>query len=300
MTRDEFHHGKFAAKFVLSTAIFVSCMASGNAYSSGEEPSMSKAQTATPMPVSFEDLLALPNEGTPPQTVPYGQAVEQSLLHFQSPIPARATLLVIHGGCWSNAYDRQHLIPMARTLALAGYNVWLAEYRRVGDAGGGWPGTLDDIALAIQRVAALGGEAPWLVGHSAGGHLALWAAADPALPLKGVVALAAITNLAQYAQQEGSCPSMVAKFLGGSPESLPDRYAQVTVHDKVFLKPINLILGEADPIVSPDQLAGFAETNTQIIAESGHFDLVYPGTPAFDQVIETLRNLIQIGSYGDD
>ena len=252
------------------------------------------------MPVSFEDLLALPNEGTSPQTVPYGPAVEQSLLHFQSPIPARATLLVIHGGCWSNAYDRQHLIPMARTLALAGYNVWLAEYRRVGDAGGGWPGTLDDIALAIQRVATLGGEAPWLVGHSAGGHLALWAAADPALPLKGVVALAAITNLAQYAQQEGSCPSMVAKFLGGSPESLPDRYAQVTVHDKVFLKPINLILGEADPIVSPDQLAGFAETNTQIIAESGHFDLVYPGTPAFDQVIETLRNLIQIGSYGDD
>ena len=191
------------------------------------------------------------------------------------------------------------MIPLARALAPAGYNVWLAEYRRVGDAGGGWPGTLDDIALATQRVAALGGEAPWLMGHSAGGHLALWAAADPALHLKGVVALAAISNLAQYAEQEGSCPSMVGKFLGESVESvesLPDRYAQVTVHDKVLLKPINLILGEADPIVSPDQLAGFAETNTQLIAESGHFDLVYSGTPASDQVIEALRNLIQIES----
>ncbi|MDG1013025.1 MAG: alpha/beta hydrolase [Luminiphilus sp.] len=279
----------------MSTALFLSCMASGNAYSSGEEPSISKAQTATSMPVSFEDLLALPNEGTPPQTVPYGPAVEQSLLHFQSPIPARATLLVIHGGCWSNAYDRQHARPMARALAHAGYDVWLAEYRRVGDPGGGWPGTLDDIARAIQHVATLSGEQPWLIGHSAGGHLALLAATDPTLPLKGVLALAAITNLATYARQEGSCPSMVAEFLGGPPESHPDRYTLATVHDKTFLKPIGLILGEADAIVGPDQLTGFAETNTQIIEKSGHFDLIYPATAAFGQVLKALENLTQTG-----
>ena len=300
MTRDEFHHGTFAASLYLSTAILLSCMASGGAYSSSEEPTMSIAQTAVSMPVSFEDLTALPIGNNASQTIPYGPATQQSLLHFQSSAPARATLLVIHGGCWSNAYDRQHVIPMARALALAGYNVWLAEYRRVGDAGGGWPGTLDDIALAAQRVAALSGEAPWLVGHSAGGHLALWAAADRKIPLKGVVALAAITNLARYAQQEGSCPSMVAKFLGGPPESLPDRYALATVHDKTFIKPIRLMLGEADPIVGQDQLAGFNESNTQIIAESGHFDLVHPATAAFQQVIETLNELTQTGGPDDD
>ncbi|MDG1012288.1 MAG: alpha/beta hydrolase [Luminiphilus sp.] len=300
MNRDIQHQSRFTALLFLNAVVLLGGMASSSALPSDMDPSIPSDNVAVTMPVSFDDLTALPSGGTAPQSFAYGQAAQQSLLRFPPPTIPRGTLLIIHGGCWSNAYDRQHLIPMARALALAGYNVWLAEYRRVGDAGGGWPGTLDDIALAIQRVAVLGGEAPWLVGHSAGGHLALWAAADPALPLKGVVTLAAITNLAQYAQQEGSCPSMVAKFLGGSPESLPDRYAQVTVHDKVFLKPIHLILGEADPIVSQGQLAGFTETNTQIIAESGHFDLVYPGTPAFDQVIETLRNLIQIGSYGDD
>jgi acetyl esterase/lipase len=248
------------------------------------------------MPVSFDDLLALANDGTAPQTFSYGQAAQQSLLRFHSPASTRGTLLIIHGGCWSNAYDRQHATPMARALAQVGYDVWLAEYRRVGDPGGGWPGSVTDIVLATQQVAALSGDHPWLIGHSAGGHLALLSATDPTLPIKGTLALAAITNLATYARQEGSCQSMVTEFMEGPPESHPDRYTSASVHNKVFPKPTHLILGEADAIVGPDQLTGLSDTSTQMIAESGHFDLIHPATAAFEQVLKALEYLMQTGS----
>ena len=300
MTRGGFHHQRFAALLFLSAAILVGWLGSGNVSASSPEATSSKAQPPIPMPVSFQDLLALPIGETPPQTVIYGPAPQQTLLHFPSALETHVNLLLVHGGCWSNAYDRQHAIPMARALAGAGYNVWLAEYRRVGDPGGGWPGSVDDIASATQKIAALSEEPPWLVGHSAGGHLALLTAADPTLPIQGVLALAAITNLATYAGQEGSCPSMVAEFLGGPPESHPDRYTLATVHNKTFLKPMRLILGEVDTIVGPDQLTGFAETNTKIIAKSGHFDLIHPATTAFGQVLKTLENLTQTGPNSDD
>ena len=295
MNRDIQHQSRFTALLFLNAVVLLGGMASSSALPSDMDPSIPSDNVAVTMPVSFDDLTALPSGGTAPQSFAYGQAAQQSLLRFPPPTIPRGTLLIIHGGCWSNAYDRQHARPMARALAHAGYDVWLAEYRRVGDPGGGWPGTLDDIARAIQHVATLSGEQPWLIGHSAGGHLALLAATDPTLPLKGVLALAAITNLATYARQEGSCPSMVAEFLGGPPESHPDRYTLATVHDKTFLKPIGLILGEADAIVGPDQLTGFAETNTQIIEKSGHFDLIHPATAAFDQVLKALENLTQTG-----
>lgn len=300
MNRDGSHCQKFATPLVLSAAILVGWLTSGNVSASSPETTTSKTQSSISMPVSFQDLLTLPLEETPSKTVTYGPAPQQTLLHYPSAFEKPVTLLVVHGGCWSNAYDRQHAIPMARALARAGYNVWLAEYRRVGDPGGGWPGSANDIAQATQRVAALSGDQPWLIGHSAGGHLALLTAADPRLPLKGVLALAAITNLATYAAQEGSCPSMVAEFLGGPPASHPDRYTLATVHNKTLLKPIRLILGEVDAIVGPDQLTGFAETNTQVIAKSGHFDLIHPATRAFDQVLKTLETLTQTDRDSDD
>jgi acetyl esterase/lipase len=103
---------------------------------------------------------------------------------------AKAPLVVvIHGGFWRAAYDRLHSRPMANALAEAGYAVAVPEYRRVGSpGGGGWPGTFDDTAAMLDAVgglAAVVGADPrrtvW-IGHSAGGHLALWAAARHRLP----------------------------------------------------------------------------------------------------------------------
>lgn len=100
-------------------------------------------------------------------------------------------VVVLHGGFWRAAFDRKHVGPMAAALAAEGYLVCVPEFRRVGQAGGGWPGTFDDVAAAVDRLPLLvAAIAPGacdpgrllLLGHSAGAHLALWAAGRHLLP----------------------------------------------------------------------------------------------------------------------
>ena len=130
--------------------------------------------------------------------------------------------MFIHGGCWEAEYSLDHAGYAAAALATAGYVVWLPEYRRLGDAGGGWPGTFDDVGAAVDFVRALAESEPTVdttrvivAGHSAGGQLALWAGPTPRAsrasigggnsPLSpvGVVTLAAITDLAAYGAASG-------------------------------------------------------------------------------------------------
>ena len=145
--------------------------------------------------------------------------------------------VVLHGGYWQTQYGKLICRPLARALAASGYAAWNLEYRRLGSGrggGGGWPMTFTDVADGIDLLAEV--PAPLdlsrvsLVGHSAGGQLALWAAARPTLPLGGVgaaprvvatraVALAPVTNLARarvHAEQ----------LLGGTGVEVPERWAQ--------------------------------------------------------------------------
>src|SRR5439155_8576098 len=121
--------------------------------------------------------------------------------------------IVIHGGCWRSDYDLKHVGPLAGALTERGIATWTIEYRRIGDPGGGWPGTFEDVAQAADHLRALARRYPLdlhhvvAIGHSAGGHLALWLAARPGLPpdaalasadplpISGVVGLAAISDL---------------------------------------------------------------------------------------------------------
>ena len=94
---------------------------------------------------------------------------------------AAPVVVLVHGGCWLADYDIAHIRPLAAALAKNGFAVWAPEYRRVGESGGGWPGTFVDIANGIDALATydeplLDRERIVLAGHSAGGHLALWAA----------------------------------------------------------------------------------------------------------------------------
>ena len=132
--------------------------------------------------------------------------------------------------------------PLADDLVARGYAAWNIEYRRVGQPGGGWPGTLEDVAAAIDKLAEVAATDADLdltrvsvVGHSAGGHLALWAAgrgalargtpgADPAVEVAAAVGLAPVTNLRMGATDRVGNGAVV-DFLGGSPEEFPDRYA---------------------------------------------------------------------------
>jgi acetyl esterase/lipase len=155
------------------------------------------------------------------------------------------TIVMLHGGFWRAAFDRMHVGPMAAALAAEGYPVCVPEFRRVGHADGGWPGTFDDVAAAADRLPALvAAVAPGVsdpgrllfAGHSAGGHLALWAAgrhllppgtpwhadANPAPKIGGVVALAPVSDLAAC-HRLGLGGGAAADLLGGGPEQHPQR-----------------------------------------------------------------------------
>jgi pimeloyl-ACP methyl ester carboxylesterase len=135
----------------------------------------------------------------PDLTVAYGVlGLQIADLYRASPDDDRCSGLVVllHGGFWRNRYDRSHLRPLAVALADRGFTVALPEFRRLGDAGGGFPGTFDDVLLALERLPGLVsgtwgsaslGPTTILVGHSAGAHLAIWsqAAVSPRRPVSG-------------------------------------------------------------------------------------------------------------------
>jgi acetyl esterase/lipase len=133
-------------------------------------------------------------------------------------------VVLLHGGFWRQEYDRSHLRPMAAALAADGVSVLLPEYRRVGGAGG-WPATFEDVRAVMAAGPSRAGSASVVVvGHSAGGQLALWAAVAAApVGLAGVVALAPVADLAE-AHRLGLDDGAVDALLGGGPDDVPERY----------------------------------------------------------------------------
>ena len=238
-------------------------------------------------------------------------------------------VVFIHGGCWRAQYDLAHVAAAAAALAADGYATWTIEYRRLGDAGGGWPGTFDDVALAVDHVRALAAQFPRLdttrvvlMGHSAGGQLALWAAsrtaADASGPLHqggvpltvaGVVSLAGITDLATFGAASSGCNGAVTPLLGGNPTAVPDRYRAVSPTERVPLRvPVRLVHGDADAIVPLAQSRDFDAGNraaggsseVHVVAGAGHFDLVAPSADAWTTVLRALHSLVpRAASPGD-
>ena len=169
----------------------------------------------------------------------------------------------IHGGIWLAQYDIAHSRAQAHALAREGFAVWNVEYRRVGDDGGGWPGTFLDVATAadhlriIARSKALDLNRAIAMGHSAGGQLALWLASRSQLPIdsalfsadplrvRGVVALAPATELATL-QERGSYGGVVDQLLGGTPSEVGERYEWTMPSRRVPLGvPQRIIVGQA-------------------------------------------------------
>jgi acetyl esterase/lipase len=139
----------------------------------------------------------------------------------------------VHGGFWRQEYDRKHVRPLANALITHGLVVAVPEYRRTGGAGG-WPQTGDDVETAVAAAPGLIAEvAPgWvdpaapllLAGHSAGGHLALWAGLRLGLPVvDAIVALAPVADL-RFAAHERLDGDATALLLGGGPDDVPDAY----------------------------------------------------------------------------
>ena len=229
-------------------------------------------------------------------------------------------VVLIHGGCWRAQYDLKHIAPAAAAITSTGFATWTIEYSRIGDPNGGWPGTFDDVSHAIDHVRAIARQFPRidttrvvLVGHSAGGQLALWAASRrqneltglfrssiAPLHLAGVLSLAGITDLAAYGAQPGGCNAAVRLLMGGTATEVAGRYHSVSPVDRVPIgTPIRLVHGEADPIVPAAQSKDFlarAKTGGDIVQMdlvpgAGHFDLLSPKSEAWPVVMRNINAL---------
>jgi len=237
-------------------------------------------------PVSFGDVLQLRITEVA-QTQDYGSSSQNTIVNIGGSDSSRGAVTLIHGGCWSNAYDRNHTLPMAEALSTMGYDVWVPEYRRVGDEGGGWPGSLEDIVAAVEFVTDKTGQPTILVGHSAGGHLAL-RAAQTGLAIDGVVGLAPITDLVSYGAESGSCQSMVAPFMGDETYSPDASYRDASVTLNAINIPV-AVIGKEDPIVGASQIAVFDAVQVNTVDGAGHFDVIHPETEAFSAVVKALE-----------
>ena len=223
--------------------------------------------------------------------------------------PRRRTLLVaLHGGFWRAAYGLDHLRPFCAALAARGFAVASLEYLRLGEPGGGWPGTLEDIRAGCASLAA-GGQShslelsgALLVGHSAGGHLAMWAAARvPApggLPWVGVVGLAPVSDLVEASRL---CLSngVVHEFLGGKPEEVPARYQEASPGALLPLGvPTTLVHGTEDedvPYVMSQayvKRARDAGDTARLVTlkGGGHFDVIEPKAAFWPQVARAIES----------
>ena len=251
----------------------------------------------------FGDVSALPYRHHN-HKIPYGDHPDQFGLLWlpDAGLPAeKPTIVLVHGGCWLNAYDISHTRALATALALAGHPVWNLEYRRADENTSAWPASLQDLQqgiIAMQQLAEHGvrDDDVIVVGHSAGGHLALLLAAswpqvyDRKTPVLSVVGLAAITDIARYAQGDNSCQQATTLFMGGAPDDIPDDYAAANPARLRVDVPITLLHGDGDQIVPRDQFEGLRGGNIRRVLDpgAGHFDWIHPGTPAFGTLLRVL------------
>jgi acetyl esterase/lipase len=226
--------------------------------------------------------------------------------------------VVIHGGCWRSENDLGHISHLSSALTRAGVATWTVEYRRIGDGGGGWPGTFEDVAAGADYVRSLAKQFPLdlnrvvLVGHSAGGQLALWVAArhnfpgerlSPQQPLavRGVVSLAGISDLRAFSVGTAYCNASVLPLLGGTVDEVPDRYRQASPFELLpFGVSQRLLHGALDPHVPVEQTRMFAakarrlgdDVELTVLPEAAHFDLIAPWSPAWATVERTVLTLL--------
>jgi len=233
------------------------------------------------------------------------------------------TVLLIHGGYWRSRYGLKLMTRLAKDLAVRGYGAWNIEYRRVGNPGGGWPGTFQDVARAtdyLREIApryALDLRRVVPIGHSAGGHLALWLAGRPRIPAgdpiagssikesnagpdplvpAAAISLAGVVDL-ELAWQLHLSMDAVVELLGGTPDEVPERYAATSPAALLPLGvPQVLFHGTADIHVPVEVSQAYAQAalaaNDPVtyieLPGVDHFDVINPHSEAWERIVEVL------------
>lgn len=232
-----------------------------------------------------EDRSVLTRSAPPPdQVIEYGDHADQLIdlyQPFEAPPIGRSPVVFIHGGFWRPAYDRMHARPAAAALANAGWETALPEYRRI-------PGqpdaTVDDIIAGIEAFLDLtGAQKVTLVGHSAGGHLALLASTILGPKVEHVLALAPVSDLLE-AEQRGLGDTAVRDFLGTAAAQRPD--LDVMRLPLPFC-PITVLHGVNDSLVPIDMSRTFSErsgVNFTALGNCAHFELIDPAHDVWKEV----------------
>jgi acetyl esterase/lipase len=209
---------------------------------------------------------------------------------------AQGTVVLIHGGFWRGTPDYfDGPTPLAEALVAQGWHVWQIEYRQLPN-GGGYPRTLDDVAAAVEHLAVAASAAgietgPTItVGHSAGGHLAVWALSRPggALPLAGAVSLAGVLDLRLGAQEQIG-EGAVTDFLGGAPDQHLDRYAAADPALRIVAgRPVRIVHGDADDVVPMNQSDSYVAKAREAgqdaavtVVDGDHMVVIDPAHPSF-------------------
>lgn len=233
--------------------------------------------------------------------------------------------ILVHGGCWREQYAvLRELGPLGEALKRDGIATWNIEYRRLYEPGSGFPGTYLDVGRGVDHLRAIAPQYNLdlsrvvIVGHSAGGHLAMWAAARGRLPAGSALHMAnplpvrAVVNLAgtmdmtdNIANMEAGCrDTVVTALLGGKPADVPDRYAHVSAMSLLPLGvPQALVWAERDefvPLAIAEKYARAARQagdSVQVIVApgAGHFDLASPHAVSWPTVRSVVRSLLAVG-----
>jgi acetyl esterase/lipase len=243
------------------------------------------------------DILAVPPVAAD-QRIPYGDDASQFLDLFLTKGKPRGAAAFIHGGFWRAKYDLTHASHLCAGLARAGIAVASLEYRRAGN-GGGWPVTFDDLRHALTAARQHLPSHPVVLGHSAGGHLALRLASAPNLEMRAAIGLAPCADL-QMAYDLHLSQDAVVEFLGGTPATAPQQYAAADARQHAASLPRILIHGAADDVVpialSRSFMAARAKDSPQPelieLAAADHFALIDPESEAFKMVLSSVERLL--------
>ncbi|HEX3536061.1 MAG TPA: alpha/beta hydrolase [Stellaceae bacterium] len=258
-----------------------------------------------------------------PERFAYGTGPSQfGELWLPQTAAAAPVVVMVHGGCWQSSYGLDLMRALSADLQRGGIAVWNIEYRRLGESGGGYPGTFADIGAAVDALRGLATTHPLslakviAVGHSAGGHLALWAAARHRLPatspiasrdplrLAGAITLAGINDLAAYAENGPACggTSTINRLIDAAGRPPGTAYADTSPRALLPIGvPQMIASGSRDGIVPADlgraygAAAKAAGDPVDVVEISGadHFALIEPGSAAWKNLRPRLLDMLR-------
>lgn len=251
-----------------------------------------------------DSILTLP---PPPATerIAYGSDPNQ-FGDLRLPTTKRAFPIAIniHGGFWRARYDLSHAGHLCAALTKKGLATWNLEYRRVGNQGGGWPGTFEDLLLGVKFLESIAWKYHLdlkrmvVLGHSAGGQLAL-CLASRLKGFRGVVSLAGVCDLRRGWELKLS-DNAVGEFLDGSPAQVPEHYREASPIEIPVAISQRILHGRDDDIVPLELSRSYAERKNkqgervqlQEIAQAGHFELIDPRGKAWEMVEKSVLTLL--------